>query len=286
MMETLGLDEDMPIDQKILSNAIEKAQKRVEGRNFDVRKRVLQYDDVMNVQREKIYEQRHMVLEGQDVRPIIQKYISGYMQQCLDMAFGENKTLDRSQLELLRLRVENSLCDPGALTFTDEELAGKTRAVMEELLTESSQRRYAEKETELGENVMREAERVILLRVVDSKWMNHIDDMQELRQNIQLRAYAQQDPVIEYKREGFDMYEAMLESIREDTVRMLYNLRIRKPGEAPQREQVAKPTATNAAGDETVKKQPVKSTKKPGRNDPCPCGSGKKYKKCCGMYDN
>jgi len=282
MMSSLGLDEDTPIDQKILSGAIENAQKKVESRNFEVRKHVLEYDDVMNTQRNVIYGQRKQVLDGDDLRNSIKKMIETSITNGIDRVLGEDDFLsDKTQILTLKSMFEPSMCKEGTLTFTDSELNDLNKAVLKEKLLDAAMEQYAAKEEELTPNIMREAERVVLLRNVDRQWMDHIDAMHELRQGIGLRAFAQHDPVVEYKREGFDMFEEMIASIREDTVRQLYTVRLRNKEEEPQREQVLKPT-TESAGDQTIKKQPV-IKKKIGRNDPCPCGSGKKYKHCCGQ---
>ncbi len=280
MMETLGIDEDMPIDQKMLTGAIESAQRRVESRNFEVRKHVLEYDDVMNVQRGVIYGQRAEVLDGKDLKEQIKKWAVSILTNEVNAAFGE-AGVDPAQLEVLRLKHEGIELPEGALAYPEDKLQALSREEVLAHVLALADERYEEKERELGERIMREAERVIMLRNVDTKWMDHIDAMTELRRNVGLRAYAQQDPVIEYKREGYDMFEAMIASIQEDTVRGVYTVRIRG-AEEPKRQQVAKVTAaSHGGGDGTVKKQPVRAAKKPGRNDPCPCGSGKKYKNCC-----
>jgi len=280
MMATMGLDEDTPIDQKILTGAIENAQKRVEGRNFEARKHVLEYDDVMNIQRGIIYKQRGQVLDGEDIQPVIRKMVDDILEGAVDAAFGEADSLLAGGAAHLREELRYILPEE---TLRDEAVVGMEKAALLEQLRGELAARYAAKEEEIGSNLMREAERVFLLRNVDLKWMDHIDAMQELRQGIGLRAFAQHDPVIEYKREGFEMFEAMIAEIRRDTVRSLYNVRLRNQ-EEPKREAVAKVTMDNRS-DEGTKPQPQKSDKKPGRNDPCPCGSGKKYKKCCGMNE-
>ena len=283
MMASLGLDEDTPIDQKILSGAIENAQKKVESRNFEVRKHVLEYDDVMNTQRNVIYGQRKQVLDGENLSASIKKMIETSVTQGIDAVLGgEDFLSEKSQIEQLKLRFEPLMCKAGTLEFTDAELNDQTKATLKERLLTAALEQYAAKEAEITSDTMREVERVILLRNVDRHWMDHIDAMHELRQGIGLRAFAQHDPVIEYKREGFDMFEEMITAIREDTVRQLYTVRLRNKEDEPKREQVAKPT-TESAGDQTLKKQPVKKAQKVGRNDPCPCGSGKKYKHCCGQ---
>jgi len=284
MMDSLGVDEDMPIDHKILSNAIESAQKRVEGRNFQVRKHVLEYDDVMNVQRNVIYGERAKVLNGEDIKPVIEKMIRESIAREIDSLNAGSETLDIASLDILKNLYEGKAIPEGTLEFTEEDLASLTRDTLKDLITTAAEKVYADREAEFGEKFMREAERVVLLRVVDSKWMNHIDDMHELRQGIGLRAYAQQDPVIEYKREGYDMFEAMIHAIQDETARLIYVVRPRGAEEEPKREKVAKAVSDNRT-DGTLKKQPVKkkANEKIGRNDPCPCGSGKKYKKCCGF---
>ena len=285
MMETLGIDEDMPIDQKMLSGAIENAQRRVESRNFEVRKHVLEYDDVMNVQRGVIYGQRAEVLDGKDLKEQIKKWTASILTADVDAAFSE-AGVDPAQVEMLRLKHEGIELPEGALAYPEDKLTSLTRDELLAHVLKLADERYEEKERELGERIMREAERVIMLRNVDTKWMDHIDAMTELRRNVGLRAYAQQDPVIEYKREGYDMFEAMIAAIQADTVRGVYTVRIRG-AEEPKRQQVAKVTAaSHGGGDGTVKKQPVRAAKKPGRNDPCPCGSGKKYKNCCLLKEN
>ncbi len=283
LMGTLGLDEDTPIDQKILSGAIENAQKKVESRNFEVRKHVLQYDDVMNVQRNVIYGQRRQVLDGESLKESVMKMLENCIDTGVNGVFGENNHLtDPQQLVMLRSRFEPSVVPVGTLDYSDEELEKVTKSDVTARLMAVAQEAYDEKEKELGSDTMREVERVILLRNVDRHWIDHIDAMNELRQGIGLRAFAQHDPIVEYKREGFDMFEEMIASIRENTVRQILTVRLRDKTEEPKREQVAKPSI-ESAGDRTVKKQPIKKGEKIGRNEPCPCGSGKKYKHCCGM---
>ncbi|MEA4823572.1 MAG: preprotein translocase subunit SecA [Clostridiaceae bacterium] len=277
MMENLGIDEDTPIDQKILTGAIENAQKKVESRNFESRKRVLEYDDVMNVQRQTIYSQRLKVLNGEDLKPVIAKMVDGIIDDAVAGIFGDAKRVTPDAI--LGIGKEWLYLFPAG-TLEDSYLAELSREELCEKLHEAAAVRYAEKEAEIGENLMREAERVFLLQTVDRLWMEQLDAMQELRQGIGLRAYAQHDPVVEYKREGFEMFEAMIREIRETTVRILYNLRLRNK-EEPQRKQVAKIT-TDTHGDGSDRPRPARHQAKPGRNDPCPCGSGKKYKKCCG----
>ena len=281
MMETLGIDEDTPIDAKILSGAIENAQKTVEGRNFQSRKNVLEYDDVMNVQRKIIYEQRRQVLDGEDLQKNIQSMMRFYVDTYVVSAFGEQpKLADKQHFFEMMTHFEPIFFPTGTWLLSDEELAALTREQAEEKILSLMQRAYAKREEQFTSPVMREIERVVTLRVVDEFWMDHIDAMDDLRQGIRLRAYAQTDPVIEYKREGFDMFEAMNDAIKEEIVRRVFLVRI-KTNEEIKRQRVAKVTGEGAGGDKTVKRQPIVKKIKVGPNDPCPCGSGKKYKKCC-----
>ena len=281
MMETLGIDEDTPIDAKILSGAIENAQKTVEGRNFQSRKNVLEYDDVMNVQRKIIYEQRRQVLDGEDLQKNIQSMMRFYVDTYVASAFGEQpKLADKQHFFEMMTHFEPIFFPTGTWLLSDEELAALTREQAEEKILSLMQRAYAKREEQFTSPGMREIERVVTLRVVDEFWMDHIDAMDDLRQGIRLRAYAQTDPVIEYKREGFDMFEAMNDAIKEEIVRRVFLVRI-KTNEEIKRQRVAKVTGEGAGGDKTVKRQPVVKKIKVGPNDPCPCGSGKKYKKCC-----
>lgn len=281
MMETLGIDEDTPIDAKILSGAIENAQKTVEGRNFQSRKNVLECDDVMNVQRKIIYEQRRQVLDGEDLQKNIQSMMRFYVDTYVASAFGEQpKLADKQHFFEMMTHFEPIFFPTGTWLLSDEELAALTREQAEEKILSLMQRAYAKREEQFTSPVMREIERVVTLRVVDEFWMDHIDAMDDLRQGIRLRAYAQTDPVIEYKREGFDMFEAMNDAIKEEIVRRVFLVRI-KTNEEIKRQRVAKVTGEGAGGDKTVKRQPVVKKIKVGPNDPCPCGSGKKYKKCC-----
>ena len=282
MLDKLGLDEDTPIDQKFLSNAIESAQSKVEGRNFQSRKYTLEYDDVMNRQREIIYDQRRKVLDGEDLKGNILSMIDDSIARSVARVAGEHKYLDTWQAEELVKRWEKIFLAPGELQYTREELDKLSPQDIQEQLEEKAHAFYEKKEADLGSDVMRELERVVLLKVVDSHWMDHIDAMHELRRGIGLQAYAQHDPIVEYKRQGFDMFDEMINEIKDDTARMIFIARIIGQS-APQREQLMKPTATS--GDGTLTRQPVHKNKKPGRNDPCPCGSGLKYKKCCGKND-
>ena len=277
MMDTLGIDENEPIDQKILSGAIESAQKKIESRNFAARKHVLEYDDVLNTQRKIIYAQRLQVLEGKDVKDSIMKMIDDTIAHAVHAAIGENHLISLEMVEQARRPFIGIFLRPDDCTFTAEECDDLTA---EQLTAEQAHKVYDAKEQALTSPIMRELERVILLKNVDSKWMDHIDAMTELRNGIGLRAYGQHDPVVEYKREGFDMFDAMIDSIREDTVRMIFLAQVRTR-EEPKREQVAKETGAAGASDGSVAPTPKRAGNRPGPNDPCPCGSGKKYKKCC-----
>ena len=285
MMDTLGLEDDEPIDQKILSGAIENAQKKVESRNFATRKHVLEYDDVMNKQREIIYGQRLKVLAGEDVSESIKGMIDDTIDKAVEGAIGEHSLITEEMVEQIRRRFLGLFLGPEDFQFTKQELDDLTADSIKNQLKDRAHEVYAAKEQALGSPIMRELERVILLRNVDGKWMDHIDAMTELRNGIGLRAYGQYDPVVEYKREGFDMFDTMIDAIREDTVRTIYLAQVRTR-EEPKREQVAKETAALGADDGSVKKEPVRRAKKIGPNDPCPCGSGKKYKKCCYLKQN
>ena len=279
MMETMGIDEDTPIDAKILSGAIENAQKTVESRNYQTRKSVLEYDDVMNTQRKVIYEQRLQVLNGEDLRKNIESMMAYVVGTEVEDSFGQNRYVeDAAQMQELIGRFENKYFPAGAWTPTVDEINKMEKEDVKQKLLSLMQQTYAAKEAEYGSPVMREVERVITLRVVDEYWMDNIDAMTDLRQGIVLRSYGQVDPVVEYKREGYAMFEGMINAIKEETVRRLFSFRLRSDKDM-ERKKVATVTATGG-GDKTVKRQPVKKVKI-GPNDPCPCGSGKKYKKCC-----
>ena len=280
MMERLNIDEDTPIEQKILSRAIEQAQTTVESRNFQARKSVLEYDDVMNKQREIIYSQRKQVLDGLDVKNIIMNMMNTSISHLVAEHFAGEAHIDAVRCRELLRNVEGLYFPKFTVRFTDEELKEKTAEDITDAFTAAAAAYYAQKEQEFTSPVMREVERVVLLRVVDEYWMDHIDAMADLRQGIRLRAYAQTDPVIAYKKESLDMFEEMISAIQSATVRRLYSVRLKKDEEI-KRERVAKATGESVGGDGTVKKQP-RRVQKIGRNDPCPCGSGKKYKNCCG----
>ena len=278
MMNTLRVDEDMPIESRMLSNVIESSQRKVEARNFNIRKNVLNYDDVMNAQREIIYSQRSKVLEGEDLHDYIIKMIKDFVSSSVESYLvGEEE--ENWNFAGLREHFAGLFTIPNDFNFTLAELNDISKKDIIEMTTEAALKRYEEKEEELTPPIMREVERVALLQVVDRKWMQHIDDMHELKKGISLRSYAHHDPVVAYRMEGFDMFDAMVASICEDTIRILYNTHLRK--DAPiERKQVLKAEPT--AGSDGSLSQTRKTGKKVGRNDPCPCGSGLKYKKCCG----
>ena len=280
MMDSLGLDEDTPIDAKILSNAVENAQKNVESRNFKVRKSVLEYDDVMNTQREVIYAQRKKVLDGESLRDNMMSILRTMVETSVTTAASKSGALDADARQELLRQFEGVYFAKGAYQFSEKP---RTDEVIEDFYALAVET-YERKEAEITPDVMRELERVIMLRVVDGYWMENIDAMDDLKQGIGLRAYAQHDPVIAYKEEGYEMFSAMIAAIREDTIRQLFMVRL-KPTQEVKRQKVAKETGTGAAVNAEVKKQPVKKDKKPGPNDPCHCGSGLKYKKCCMQKD-
>lgn len=277
MMNTLNVEEDMPIESKMLTKIIESSQKKVEGRNFSIRKNVLNYDDVLSNQRETIYNQRSQVLDGEDLHGSILNMMNTLAEESVNQYLLDDENKEEWNLIGLKDHFMGWVLRDEDLDYDDNELENITKADITKVLADRMLEIYAAKEEEFGENIIRELERVILLKVVDTKWMNHIDDMAELKKGIGLRAFGQKNPVVEYRYEGTDMFNAMIESIREDTVRMLLTVRIQK-NVVPQREQVAKPDAPNAGSIRMAKK-------KPGDNDMCPCGSGKKYKKCCGMNE-
>jgi preprotein translocase subunit SecA len=282
IMDTLGVDEDVPIENRVITNSIEGAQRKIEGRNFEARKNVLRFDDVMNSQREIIYGQRHQVLGGEDmsqkVHVMLRESIAGNAA-----TYCGGDAADDWNLEGLKDHYLGWLTKDGDLSFSEKELEKLTKESLIALLTERAEKMLDDKEKKYGGKLMRELERAILLRNVDTKWMDHIDAMEELRKGIYLRGYAQRDPVVEYRLEGFDMFDSMVDSIREDTTKMLLTVEVRSGEDAPKRKPAAVPTAAFGAGDGTVKKKPAHNkAAKVGANDPCPCGSGKKYKKCHG----
>ena len=279
-MERMNIDEDMPIESKMLTRSIQQAQTTVESRNFQARKSVLEYDDVMNKQREIIYGQRRQVLEGMDVKDVIMNMMNTSITHLVQNAFSGVHHLDMTSCQELLRQVEGLYFPKYAVRFTQEQLDAMDAQAITDAFTQAAAGYYQQKEVEFTAPVMREVERVVLLRVVDEYWMEHIDAMSDLRQGIRLRAYAQTDPIIAYKKESLEMFEEMIAAIQDETVRRLYSVRLKK-NEEVKRERVANATSESVGGDGTVKKQPRK-VKKIGRNEPCPCGSGKKYKNCCG----
>ncbi|MBR6718559.1 MAG: preprotein translocase subunit SecA [Oscillospiraceae bacterium] len=282
MMARLNVDEDMPIESKMMSKVIESCQKKVEGMHFATRKNVLNYDDVMNTQREIIYGQRSQVLDGQDLHAYIVDMIKDLIRNVVTQYLADE--VDKSNWNLVGLReyFMDWITVPEDFDWDQEKINQTERDDIIKFLTDRTLAVYQMRENTIGPDQLRELERVVLLRVVDTKWMAHIDDMDELKRGMGLRGYAQKNPVVEYRYEGFEMFDAMVEAIREDTVRLLLTIQLAE-NRAPEREQVAKPDAPNAgAGDGSFTKQAT-SKKKVGPNEPCPCGSGKKYKFCCGM---
>ena len=285
LMDRLKIDDDMPIEAGMVSNSIESAQRKVESRNFAIRKNVLQYDEVMNSQRQIIYGQRDQVLNGENMKEAIQKMIHEAIEANVKTFLPENVPHDDWDLMGLRDHYLGWLIGPEDLHFTKSEIEDLEQEHVVNELQKKADELYERKEQEFTSPIMREVERVVLLRNVDQEWMDHIDAMEQLQDGIRLRAYAHQDPVVEYRLEGFEMFDGMIAAIRENTAKMILTVRLRKKEEAPKREQVAQETGASTASDETAQKQPVRKQKKPGRNDPCPCGSGLKYKKCCGRNE-
>lgn len=276
IMDNLGVEEDMPLENNMLTKQIESAQKKVEGNNFDMRKRVLQFDDVMNKQREVIYGERKKVLDEENLRENILSMAEAIVDESIEIYTANSKLPEEWDYDGLFKNLETYFLPKGSIVVEDKEEV--TKEGLKEAIMEVAEKQYKKKEEEVGEANMRELERVVLLRVIDSKWMEHIDAMDDLRDGIGLRAYGQADPVAEYQKEGFEMFQDLVRSIQEDTVKLLYHVSLQE--EAPKRQQVIKPKNDNT---NTPVQQPVKNDgKKIGRNDPCPCGSGKKYKNCCG----
>ena len=280
IMDTIAGADDIPLEIKALTNIIESAQKKIESRNFAIRKNVLQYDDVMNRQRELIYDQRNKVLDGENLKDSILHMLDETVSDAID--FYCPKALSSEEWNLEGLREKFAGWIKCSYDLTDHENFNRDEAA--KALIEEGHRAYEAREQELGEKIMRDLERKILLYNVDVKWMDHIDAMDELKRGIGLRAYGQHDPVVEYRSEGFDMFDEMTRSIREDTVKLLLTVRVASE-EDVKREQAAKVTSESGASDGSEKGRTVRKGKKIGRNDPCPCGSGKKYKKCCGRNE-
>ncbi len=276
MMNSLNVDEDMPIESKMLTRIIESSQKKVEGRNFATRKSVLNYDDVLNKQREIIYTQRSQVLDGEDLHEYILNMMHELAVETTNNYISDEVDKETWNIIGLKDHFMGWVLQDEDLDYDEDQLEDVTRESIAQTIEDRMKTIYAAKEEEFGGQMLRELERVFLLKVVDTKWMNHIDDMAELKKGITLRAFGQKNPVVEYRYEGFEMFDAMVETIREDTIRMLLTVRIQKNAAPIKREQVAKPDAPNAGSIRMTKK-------KPDDNDPCPCGSGLKYKKCCAL---
>ena len=275
LMDTLRVEDDVPLENTMLSRTIENAQKRKEGMNYAIRKNVLEYDDVMNKQRELIYSQRNKVLDGEDIKATIIKMIDETIESYCSIFLADDSVHDNWDVAGLREHFLGWITTPEDLRFNAQELGDTSREEVAEMLKEKAHTIYESREQEFGSEMMREIERVMLLRSVDTNWMDHIDAMDQLRQGIGLRAYGQHDPVIEYRNDSYDMFEAMTASIREQTAKLVLSVRVRKDEEV-KREKVANETGT---GD---KPQTVKGKGAVGKNALCPCGSGKKYKRCCG----
>ena len=278
MFNALGVQDGEQIEHKMLTSAIEKAQKKIEGNNYGIRENVLKYDEVMNEQREIIYKERRQVLDGESMKDVILKMIRDIVSQVVDRTISDEQAPEDWDFTQLNIELRSIIPLTEYMPSADETKNMK-KAALKETLTEMALQAYADKESEFPDpESMREAERVVLLKTIDRKWMDHIDDMDQLRQGIGLQAYAQRDPLNEYKMAGYDMFNEMMASIREDTVKMMFRVKVEKPEE---REQVAKVTGTNK--DDSGVKAPVRrNAPKIQPNDPCPCGSGKKYKQCCG----
>ena len=284
LMDSMGVEEDMPIENKLLSGTIENSQRKIEGRNFQIRKNVLQFDDVMNRQREIIYGQRGKVLDGEDISAYIRTMFEECVSANVDIYLQDDAIKEEWNLDGLRDFFMGWVTREEDLRYTQEQLADVSKQQIKDFLNQRIRELYEAREQQFTPQLMREVERMILLKNVDAKWMDHIDAMAELKRGIHLRSLAQKDPVVEYRMEGFEMFDQMIEAIREDTVRMLLTVQI-KPKEEVRRVQLARPIAATTDGSEPQKKVPVKKGTKVGRNDPCPCGSGKKYKKCCGRNE-
>ena len=280
MCNALGVQDGEQIEHKMLTSAIEKAQKKIEGNNYGIRENVLKYDEVMNEQREIIYKERRQVLDGESMKDVILKMIRDIVSQVVDRTISDEQAPEDWDFTQLNIELRSIIPLTEYMPSADETKNMK-KAALKETLTEMALQAYADKESEFPDpESMREAERVVLLKTIDRKWMDHIDDMDQLRQGIGLQAYAQRDPLNEYKMAGYDMFNEMMASIREDTVKMMFRVKVEKPEE---REQVAKVTGTNK--DDSGVKAPVRrNAPKIQPNDPCPCGSGKKYKQCCGRF--
>jgi preprotein translocase subunit SecA len=280
IVNNLGLDEDTPISERILSGAIENAQKRLEDNNFKRRKNVLTYDDVLNQQREVIYKQRREVLDGNDISATVKNMIVATISMAVEHATMPENKADWN-FDELREKYRGLLCTDDDFKYSPDELKSLDKIDVRDMLCDRAMDLYADKEKLLGEELFREAERSILLQNVDRSWMDHIDIMEELKHEIGLQSYAQRDPVNEYRLQGADIFDGMVDEIRENTVRMILSLSIREP--EIERVEVAKPTTEGFEGGEKKKTVVIKKADRIDRNALCPCGSGKKYKKCCGL---
>ena len=281
-MDRLGMDENDPIEHKLITRSIERAQKKVEARNFDIRKHVLEYDDVMNQQREVIYKERRKILKGEDLKEniffMLDKIIESQMDQYANAKlYPEEWTLDGLIEDAQKIYAPEG-------KLKKEELEAMSRDELEETLKKTAREAYAAREQLFGEANMRELEKVVMLRVVDNHWMEHLDRMDMLREGINLRAYGQRNPLVEYKIEALDMFEAMEASIQSDIASLMYRVSIvtQEQQQLQDRLQTARASHGGESEAAEAKKQPARNKSDVGRNDPCPCGSGKKYKNCCG----
>jgi len=279
VVNMLGLEEDQPIEHKMLSNTIENAQKKIEGINFNRRKSVLQYDDVMNQQREVIYNERYKVLNGENLKSNFLKMIESVVDYIANLYCKENPYAENWDWKAIKTYAESVLLPVDSLNYEEFDMEKMSVDDLKQIMNDIAIKRYNKLEEDIGSEITRELERRILLKNVDAKWMDHIDAMDQLKAGISLRAYGQRDPIVEYRVEGFDMFDEMIRSIQHDSVKELLN--VKKENLIIQRTQVAQPVTATHGGD-TVKKPKKRDVEKVGRNDPCPCGSGKKYKKCCG----
>lgn len=278
--------DDQPLESKMLTNVIENAQQKVESRNFAARKSTLEFDDVMNQQRNKIYSQRDQVLNGESIKDSVLKMIADTISAHCSLYLNDPKVHDNWNLEGLKSYFLGWLTTPEDFDFTPEQLGNITPEEIAKDLTDRAYEIYEQKEEEFGSEIMRQIERNVLLRCVDHYWMDHIDAMDELRNGIHLRAYAQHNPIVEFRNESYDMFNAMSEAICEDTAKMMLSIKKVTDDDLKRRE-AAKITAENVGGGDTKGRTVVKTkSQKVGRNDPCPCGSGKKYKKCCGRDED
>ncbi len=286
MMNTLRVEENMPIENRMLTGVIESAQKKVEGRNFSIRKNVLDYDDVMNHQRETIYEQRDMVLNGEDIKEKILGMVDESIAGNTSLYLADTDDHADWNIAGLKGHYLGWLISSDELNYTKEQLRELERNDITAMLAEKAHKIYEDKEKRIGSENMRRLERLVLLRCVDDKWMDHIDDMDQLRKGMYLQSYGQHNPVVEYRMVGYEMFDAMVDSIREDTAKLMMTAELVQQQNAQQRSapvmNARKSEDALPQSNRSERREPVKVEKKPGRNDPCPCGSGKKYKNCCG----